>query len=248
MTQSAMKKHIPNLLTICNLVSGIAGIWFVLEHNPYYAALMVLLAAVFDFLDGFLARLLKSTSAIGKSLDSLADMISFGVLPGFLVFRLQTISIGLGLGYEWIPDLKIHECILLLSPVIIPVFSAIRLARFDHDERQKMKFYGLPTPANALFIASWIYSYPMIRESLPGLFHPLSIFLLSTLFSVLLLVNLPMISLKFKNYYFRENLAKYLVILIFTASILVWGIPGIMTGILFYILISIIAAVRPSSA
>lgn len=234
-----MKRHIPNFITVLNLLTGVTGIWFVLEHNPYFGALMIFLSGLFDFLDGFLARKMNAYSDVGKSLDSLSDMVSFGVLPGFLVFRLQTISLGLGLGYEWIPDLDLSEILLLIAPTLIPAFSAIRLARFDNDPRQKKGFIGLPTPANAFFIAAWVHSYPSLHENQSWLYNPLMICAISTVLSVLLLSGIPMFSLKFSDFSFRKNILPYSFLIISLAFIILFMIPGVMLAISLYILLSL---------
>ena len=235
-----MKRHIPNFVTILNLLSGVVGIWFVLEHNPYYGALLIFLAAFFDFTDGFLARRLKAYSNLGKSLDSLADLVSFGVLPGFLVFRLQTITLGLGLGYEWIPDLTATEIIFLVSPLVIPAFSAIRLAKFDNDTRQTEEFRGLPTPANAIFIAAWVFSYPSLHNSVEWLYLPWVIFGISTLLAVLLVTDIPMFSLKFKSFGIKENSLRYVFLGISVLSLIFFKIPGILVAIIIYVFVSIL--------
>lgn len=238
-----MKRHIPNFVTVLNLLSGFVGIWFVLEYNPFYGALMIFLAAIFDFADGFLARQLKAYSNVGKSLDSLADMVSFGVLPGFLVFRLQTISIGLGSGYEWIPDLSISETLFLLSPLVIPAFSALRLAKFDNDTRQSEEFRGLATPANAMFIAAWVYSYPQLQNGFSLLYNPWVIFGISVVLASLLVTDIPMFSLKFKSFGFKENSIRYIFLIGTLLVISVLQIPGIMLIISAYICVSVIRSI-----
>jgi CDP-diacylglycerol--serine O-phosphatidyltransferase len=235
-----MKRHIPNFVTILNLLSGVIGIWFVLEHNPFYGSLLIFLAAIFDFADGFLARQLKSYSAVGKSLDSLADVVSFGVLPGFLVFRLQTISLGLGLGYDWIPDLTFIEILFLISPLIIPALSAVRLARFENDTRQTEEFRGLPTPANAIFVAAWVYSYPSIHTGLSWLYLPWVIFGISTFLAVLLITDIPMFSLKFKSFGLKDNSLRYFFLGITLLALMIFKIPGVLMGIGIYITLSIL--------
>lgn len=243
--EPSMKRHIPNFVTLCNLLSGVVGIWFVLEHNPYYGALLIFLAAMFDFADGFLARQLKAYSNVGKSLDSLADMVSFGVLPGFLVFRLQTMSNGFGLGNEWIPDLTVIEMLFIITPLIIPAFSAIRLARFDNDTRQTNEFRGLPTPANAIFISAWVYSYPALQNIFPWLYLNWAIFVLSTLLAVLLITDIPMFSLKFKSFGVKENSLRYIFLMLSLLSIIILNIPGIMLVIALYIVLSVIRNLGP---
>lgn len=237
--ESLMKRHIPNFVTILNLLSGVVGIWFVLQYNPFYGALLIFLAAFFDFMDGFLARSLKAYSNVGKSLDSLSDVVSFGVLPGFLVFRLQTLSIGLGLGYEWLIDLNTANMVCLLAPLLIPAFSALRLAKFDNDTRQSVEFRGLPTPANAIFIAAWVYAYPALHESVSWLYQPWVILALSTILAILLITDIPMFSLKFKSFGVKENLLKYIFLGISLLALVFFKVPGIMLAIAAYIILSL---------
>ncbi|OZA56958.1 MAG: CDP-diacylglycerol--serine O-phosphatidyltransferase, partial [Sphingobacteriales bacterium 39-40-5] len=140
-----MKKHIPNSVTCLNLFSGCLGIVFAFQGNLIWASYAIVIAAVFDFFDGMLARLLKAYSDIGKELDSLADMVSFGVLPSVIIYQLFALSPQIDFGADW----------LSFSAFIIAVFSALRLAKFNIDTRQSENFIGLPTPANALLIASF---------------------------------------------------------------------------------------------
>jgi len=149
-----MKKHIPNILTILNLICGLISITQVLQYHLIWAALFIFIAAVFDYLDGTAARLLKAWSELGKQLDSLADLVSFGVAPGLIIFQLLSnrCSNGCNILERWnvIPFLAL----------LIPVCSALRLAKFNIDLRQEVNFIGLPTPANAIFFAS----IPMILQ------------------------------------------------------------------------------------
>ena len=134
----SIRKHIPDTITSMNLLCGVMGVIFTLKGRPDIGFLLMIGGAVFDFFDGLAARLLKASSGIGKELDSLADMVSFGVLPSLMLF---------GLGGSSVPVLK-------YLPLILAVFSALRLAKFNLDERQHEGFIGLPTPAAALIIGS----------------------------------------------------------------------------------------------
>jgi CDP-diacylglycerol--serine O-phosphatidyltransferase len=233
-----MRRHIPNFITLLNLLTGIAGIWCVLESNPFAAAGLVLLAAVFDFSDGLTARLLNAYSPVGKSLDSLADMVSFGILPSLMVFKLQSVVLGAGADFQWGDNFSVTEKILLALPFTIAAFSAIRLARFDHDDRQLTEFRGLPTPANALFIASWLGSYPALHLTSAWIYNPWLIMAVSLLFSILMISDIKMFSLKFTSFKIRENLIKYIFLLVSVVLILTLGITGFLPVILLYILIS----------
>ena len=189
-----MKKHIPNFITCLNLFSGCVGVYLAFQGNFQGAFIAVIVSAVFDFFDGFAARLLKAYSPMGKELDSLADVVSFGVLPGAMVFSLLSkTSIN-----EWLPYVAF----------IIPVFSGLRLAKFNIDERQTSSFIGLPTPANAIFWGGLILSFESFLSSYTW---PLIILIL--LFSYLLVAEIPMFSLKFKNYAWKSNQTQYLFLI-----------------------------------
>lgn len=222
----SIKKHIPNAITCMNLACGMAGIYFVLEGNLTFGTYFILAAALFDFLDGWAARMLQVHSEIGKQLDSLADLVTFGVLPSFVVFKL----LEEGFSSPYIPFLAF----------LIGVQSAMRLAKFNIDDRQSDRFIGVPTPANALMLstlpflaaksswaAAWInMGYPLLA--------------LTLVMAFLLTAELPLIALKFKNYHFKDNLFRYLVILIGLLSLIFLGLGGIPFAILAYIVLSLI--------
>lgn len=239
-----MRRNIPNFITTLNLLTGVAGIWFVLESNPFTGALLVFLAAFFDFMDGFAARLLNAYSNVGKSLDSLADVVSFGVLPGIMVFKLQSIVMGTGADFQWGDNFSFAEKFLLLTPLIIPAFSAIRLARFDNDERQTIEFRGLPTPANAIFIAAWLGSYPILQQKLEWLYNPWFIAFFSILLAFLLITDVRMFSLKFKTYDFRSNILRYIFPGISLLALIILKLPGVMLVIVLYIFMSFVRNFR----
>lgn len=193
--------------------------------------------AFFDFFDGFAAHWLKVSGELGKQLDSLADVITFGVLPGALMFSIQKHLIT-DFSFATLAPL---EWVFILSPLCIPALSAIRLAKFNIDSRQSKSFIGLPTPANALLVAS--VAWTIISQ--PGFFPawficPLSIFILTILFSFLLVSNIPMFSLKFSSFSFKENIIRYSFLLISFALIVLFQIPGISFAIILYVIISVI--------
>ncbi len=193
-----MIRHIPNTLTCLNLITGGAGCIFIIRNDYHLAVYFVLIAALFDFLDGFAARLLKVQSAIGKELDSLADMISFGLLPALYMFRVL----------EGQSELSL----LPYYGLLIAACSALRLARFNIDERQSNQFLGLPTPANTILITSLSY--------LPAgwQLNTMTSLIAITLSSLLLVANMPMIALKFKSFGWKGNELRFL--LVFTIGIL----------------------------
>ncbi len=226
-----MKKHIPNSVTCLNLFSGCLGIVFAFQGNLIWASYAIVIAAVFDFFDGMLARLLKAYSDIGKELDSLADMVSFGVLPSVIIYQLFALSPQTDFGAEWIS----------FSAFIIAVFSALRLAKFNIDTRQSENFIGLPTPANALLIAS----FPLIIAESSTYFAEfilkywfLAIF--SFIMSMLLVAEVPLISLKFKSLKFQENLLRYILIISSVLLLLFLKFEAVPVIILIYFLISLI--------
>lgn len=219
-------KHIPNTLTCLNLICGMAGIYHVLEGELFYAAYFIFAAAILDFLDGFVARLLNAYSEIGKQLDSLADMVTFGVLPAFIVFSLlQDIYPG-----SYLPFLAFF----------IGTQSAIRLAKFNIDTRQSDRFIGVPTPANGLLIST----LPFMAEKFEWVENLMynGVFLLgfTLLFALLLTAELPLIALKFKNFTFKDNKYRYLTLLISLICLLTIGIGGIPLAILSYVGLSVI--------
>lgn len=173
---SMIKRNIPNLFTLCNLLSGCIGIVFTLEGNLVWCAYMVGIACIFDFLDGLVARMLHVTSRLGKELDSLADMVSFGVVPGVLLYKM-IICTQLFASFNANPltflseqlTPSIHINYLAMTGFLVTIFSAIRLAKFNIDPRQSDSFIGLPTPASAILIASLPLSIP---ESLTNMLRP----------------------------------------------------------------------------
>ncbi len=233
-----MKKHIPNLLTLLNLASGTIGIYLVIGGNPKMALYFLFAAFIFDFADGFFARLLKAGSEIGKQLDSLADIVSFGLFSAAMIFSIIKIVL-LPSGDQEISNLSFMEKLLLGSVAIVPVFAAIRLAKFNLQEDTSF-FLGLPVPAFALFWAG-IYYDMNFNQGFFGkelnLWFSLAVMLVT---SILMIVPLPMLSFKFSNLKLRENSARYLLILASIVIISLTGIPGLPIVILTYILLSLV--------
>jgi CDP-diacylglycerol--serine O-phosphatidyltransferase len=230
-----MKKHIPNFITVLNLLSGCIAITAAFEGNLILASWLVGLAAIFDFLDGMAARLLNVKSAIGKELDSLADMVSFGVVPGVIVFQLFNLN----------PDFE-NEFVPYIA-FLIPVFSAIRLAKFNTDSRQEEMFYGLPTPANSILIASLplilnndttIFGFDF-SNSILFLVNPSFLVVLTLVLSWLLVAEIPLMSLKFKSFAWAENKARYVLLLISLVLLITFQFAGIPLIIFLYIIISL---------
>jgi CDP-diacylglycerol--serine O-phosphatidyltransferase len=218
-----IKKHIPNFITSLNLLSGSIAVYYAFQANYSVVFLLVILAATFDFLDGFAARLLKAYSPMGKELDSLADMVSFGLVPGAVAFSLL-LSSGLSL---WIS----------FAGFIIPIFSALRLAKFNIDERQTSSFVGLPTPANALFWVGISYAYSSFLIA-----NNCLVFALILVFSALLVAEIPMFSLKFKSYGWKTNQLQYIFLLVCIVLLTVFQLDAFAAIIVWYILLSVIVA------
>jgi len=221
-------KHIPNAITSLNLFSGCIAIVFAFEEAYLTAALFIALAAVFDFLDGFAARLLKAYSAMGKELDSLADVVSFGVAPGVMAYSFiatQSMTMGSPTWLAWFGFL-------------IPVFSALRLAKFNLDERQTSSFLGLPTPANALFWAFGIGS--SFNFFLSYNFDPIVIVIGILISSALLVLEIPMFSLKFKDFQWKGNRLRYYFLMGCIILLALLNVNGISACIVWYILLSVL--------
>ena len=226
-----MKRHIPNLLTLLNLLSGSIGVIFVFTTDLRMVSLMIGISLVFDFMDGGAARLLNVKSELGKELDSLADMVSFGLLPSLIAYKILA---------------DVSPNFLMYTPLLMTLMSAYRLGKFNIDERQVTNFIGLPTPANAIFWAS----FPLIINGntdalwlmIMSLFamDPIVISICVGVCSFLLVAEIPLFSFKFENFQWKPNWHRYTLIVlsvILFASIWYYAIPFI---IILYLVISII--------
>lgn len=241
-----MKKHIPNIITLSNLVCGTLAVWQALQGNLICAALFIFLGAFFDFFDGMTARLLHVQSAIGKELDSLSDVVTFGVAPGFIVFSLlESVTSQIGT-MEW----------LKFVALLMPALSSYRLAKFNLDERQTSSFIGLPTPANAMVWAAYgiilsvsdpskllLFSWFDGENLVDLMSNPWLIAILSVVMSVSLVLEVPLFALKFKNFSWTDNKVRYSFLGIDLLLLLFLGVYAVPVIILFYVLLSI--AVMP---
>ncbi|WP_157433403.1 CDP-alcohol phosphatidyltransferase family protein [Adhaeribacter aquaticus] len=244
-----MKRSIPNFITCLNLFTGCVALYIVFQGNfkqdtsstsglinLEFAAYLVFLAAIFDFLDGMVARLLHAYSEIGKQLDSLADMVSFGVLPGAIMFKLMQKALLSD------PETSLYQTELLpFTAFIIIIFSALRLAKFNIDARQTTYFIGLPTPANTLFICS----LPLVLAS--DTFHLADYILnyyvllgLSLLLSYLLIAEIPLFALKFRNLTWKDNSVRFIFLLIAIPLLFVLKFAAIPVLIVLYVLLSLV--------
>lgn len=236
-----MKKYIPNTITSCNLISGCIATCFAFLGQTEMALLWIVIGAVFDFFDGMSARLLNVSSPIGKELDSLADDITFGVAPSTILYYELTVI-------DYPSFLEPFREYLPFLAFIMAAFSALRLAKFNLDERQSLGFIGMPTPANALFWGSLVCGYSSIIERSS---YPVLILLALMLFCCWLLVcEIPMFALKFKHWGIHEkgNIVKYGFIA-FSACVLAIGqIAGIAAVIVAYVIVSIILDITARKA
>ena len=241
-SKKSIIKHIPNFITSLNLVCGILSIIMMIEGQIIPAFYLILLAAVFDFLDGLSARILDAYSDVGKQLDSLADMVSFGVAPALLMFYYIKYSFLLHQSGFAIETSAWHEIIVLYSAILIAVASGFRLAKFNIDPNQSFTFSGLPTPANSILIASagLVIFSPDFPESLRQfILNPYLLFTSTLVLSFLLVCKIPMFSLKFKDYKFASNITRYIFLLISFALLILFKVIAIPVIIIIYILISV---------
>lgn len=232
-----MKKHIPNFITCLNLFTGCVAIYIAFQGNLVFAAYLVGIAAVFDFLDGMIARLLHAYSEIGKQLDSLADMVSFGVLPGVIMFQLMRKSAMAD------PNTSLYEAeIFPFLAFIIIIFSALRLAKFNIDTRQTTLFIGLPTPANTLFVASLPLILASDQFNLGQYFMNQYVLLgLTLLLSYLLVAEIPLFALKFKNLAWKDNATRFIFLLIAIPLLFLLKFAAVPVIIVLYVLLSFFA-------
>lgn len=230
-----LKKSLPNGLTCCNLISGCIAVSYALGGNAQTALLFIIIGAVFDFFDGFAARALKVSSPIGKELDSLADDITFGFAPSAIAFMM--------LKQCAVPDSLLGaQKIYPYAAFVMAAFSALRLAKFNLDERQTSSFIGMPTPANALFWGALACS--VNAELLASSAAAYIIILMVFGSSALLVSEIPMFALKFKNYSWKDNKVKYIFLALSLAVIIPFGIGGLAIAILLYLMLSLLTEKR----
>ncbi|WP_336234587.1 CDP-diacylglycerol--serine O-phosphatidyltransferase [Flammeovirga sp. MY04] len=227
-----MKRHIPNAITCGNLISGCIGITFCFEGNLVMGAFMILIGAGFDFFDGFAARMLKVSSPVGKELDSLADMVTFGVLPSVIMYHLlMYVDV-----YQYLPYLAF----------LLAAFSAIRLANFNVDERQSDGFIGVPTPATAIIIGSLpliMQWYPQYDAYVSNVYVLVG---LTLLLSYLMNAEIPLVSLKFKNFGWTGNEARYILIISSMILLAIFRVAALPLVVLIQILVSVVFRTKSS--
>lgn len=232
-----LKSHIPNAITVLNLLCGSIAVIFLFKGLFLEAAGLVGLAAVFDFLDGLVAKLLNAKSLIGKELDSLADVISFGLVPSLFMYML--------ISSQQDTDTGVFQTIGPYFALSIAAFSALRLAKFNLDTRQSTSFIGLPVPANAIFIISFVMvalyndaPLQILNQLASNIWVQITVIAVS---SFLLVSEIPMFAMKFsKGYGIRENRVRYSFALLSLISVFLLGWTGISLTIVIYILMSLV--------
>lgn len=237
-TDMKIKKHIPNSITSMNLFCGIVATVCAINGLLQAAAILIVSGAVFDFFDGFAARALKVSSPIGKELDSLADVVSFGLAPA-AIYSAYIKYLVTGDWYINIYHLNGIQLTWTLAPFILGIFAALRLAKFNLDERQTENFLGLTTTATGLFTASFIYCV----EACPANFawvHPWMIMTMIFIFCVLLVSEVPMFSLKIKHLTWQGNELRIILVAVAIITIIFFNVGGIAITILAYILFSLV--------
>lgn len=231
-----MLKQIPNALTLANLACGVLAILFATSGDLNTPVYLIGLAAIFDFFDGFAARLLKVSGPLGKELDSLADAVSFGVVPAIMLIKAVDVYV---LGP--FPPSTTGEYIMRYSPILIALFSAFRLAKFNIDTRQSERFIGLPTPANTLFIISLIWGIDSGQIFLQEiLLNPYAILGLSVVSSYLLIAEIPLLALKFKHYKWKGNELRFSLLITSIPILFIFQFLGLSIIVLLYLVMSMI--------
>jgi len=234
----SIKKNIPNLITICNLICGLLAIVLAFQGNLIAASSLIFLGAFLDFFDGLAARLLKVSSSIGKQLDSMADIVTFGVAPGFVLFNFMFyLKNGIILRHSMLNSYFFSTEYLAL---LIPVFSAYRLAKYNIDSRQIDSFIGLPTPALAIFFAA----IPHVDFNQFPMFADLKLIsILAVIMPLLLIIEMPLFSFKLNKHISinsRLNLFRAILIISSIISFFVFGFVAIVFIVILYLILSLI--------
>ena len=232
----SLKQHIPNTITCCNLVSGCISIMFLSMGKPVNAAVMIFIACLFDFLDGFLARQLHAHSPIGADLDSLSDVVSCGVAPSFIMAWLM--SYASDLPPFGLFGINIMPCLAFL----LPVFAAIRLAKFNIDDTQKTSFRGLPTPGMAIFIASLPLALEQVGHLKDGALSYWACLGITLFFSFLMVSRLRFFSFKMKSLSWKGNEVRWIFLAVAVVAFILFKWLALPFVMVLYVLLSIFFA------
>jgi len=236
----SFKKNIPNTITLLNLLSGLIAVMFAAINQLQIAAYFIFLGIFFDYFDGFFARMFNVQGELGKQLDSLADMVTSGVVPGIVMFQLIRQSMGQWTEPIWFNSFNDLTWLPFLG-LVITLASAYRLANFNIDSRQTTSFIGLPTPALTLFVLS----LPLILNRNPSVVveniikNPIILIIITLLGSYLMNSNIKMFALKFKTYRFKENYIKYSFLVLSIILLIIFHFLAIPLILIIYILISV---------
>ena len=233
-----IKKHIPNVITCGNLLSGCFSILFIASGMPVKAALMILVAGLFDFLDGFAARWLKAYSPIGADLDSLSDIVSFGVAPGLIMSYMMNNA--LDLPRLFIDGIDLMPCVAFL----LPVFAAIRLARFNIDETQHTAFRGIPAPAMAIFVASLPLALAQVGHLTDGALGYWACLGITLVLSFMMVSNLRCFSFKMKSASWKGNEVRWIFLFVAVVGFVVFKWLALPFILMLYVLLSVFFAGR----
>ncbi len=229
-----LKQHLPNTITCCNLLSGCFSILFSFSGMPVMASVMIFVAGLFDFFDGFTARLLNAHSPIGGDLDSLSDVVSFGVAPGFIMYHVM--CSGMAEPIWPVGGISLFACFAFL----LPVFSAVRLAKFNVDTRQTTSFIGLPTPPMAIFMASLPLALWQLGLLGQLVLNPYLCLGIVILFSVMMVCNLHFFSFKMKSVSWKGNEVRWIFLIIAIVGFAVFRFVALPFILLVYILMSVL--------
>ncbi len=226
-------------MTCGNLLCGCLGIVFSFRGDLLLAGALIFLAAVLDFFDGFAARLLNQASPIGKELDSLADMVTFGVLPSMIIFQyLERTN----------DSIEIEGMLVSFIAFLLAVFSALRLAKFNIDTRQADSFIGVPTPANAILVASLPFILRTYPESQALIINPTVLIGYTFIMSFFMVMEVPLLAFKFKNFGWKENQIKYIFFGLSVVLLILLKFAAVPLIVGIYILLSFIAPKSPKGA
>lgn len=242
----SIRKHIPNFITCLNIISGCLAVIFALKGQLTAAVFLILAGAFFDFFDGMTARALKAYSVIGKDLDSLADVITFGLAPGMIMYALLQDSLSI----QNPENYSLGQNLILSFSLLIPVFSALRLAKFNNDTRQTSSFIGLPTPANAIFISSLalIHNFGRYEAFDQFILNTATLLFLIFLLSYLLVSEIPMFSLKFKNLSWQNNKIRIVFLILTIILVIAFSFYGIAAAIISFVFLSFLQNLKRRSA
>ncbi len=235
-------RQLPNIITALNLISGSIALLFAVDGHLIWAGIFICMAAVFDFLDGFVARLLNSFSEFGKQLDSLADLVSFGLAPATILFTMLEFSLFKQNQPVYDISASLDQWLILFSALLMPVLGAVRLGRYNIEHSSRPFFRGLPIPANGLFWASLglMLQFPSHKEIFNLFYSTPNLILLNLFISGMMVISLPMFSLKFTNFKFRDNWYRYLFLLISLLLLAFLNVYGLALSVLFYIILNIV--------